>query len=191
MRPASPAAASADSGAPVELVGPRRRSAIGADTGSDENSLVSVPGGLIVENNYGYAGPIPKDVTLRSPDTEPGVVKVAVDYAHGGCHVAWENKAVRVPTVVSKADLATGLLYTYTHPSAAELPWIALPLPNALAPESWFFTALDLRTGKQVFSKLVGSSLGYNNNYAPVSIGPDGSAYVGTLGGLVRIADGS
>jgi hypothetical protein len=31
-------------------------------------------------------------------------------------------------------------------------------------------------------------ALGYNNNYAPVTIGPDGSAYVGTLGGLVRIA---
>ena len=161
------------------------------DLGSDENSLVSVPGGLIAENNYGYVGPLPKDVTLRSPDTEPGVVKVAVDYVHGGCHIAWENDEVRVPTLVSKADLATGLLYTYTHPSAAELPWKALPLPNALAPESWFFTALDLRTGKQVFSQLVGSSLGYNNNYAPVSIGPDGSAYVGTLGGLVRIADGS
>ncbi|RNL78736.1 hypothetical protein [Nocardioides marmorisolisilvae] len=161
------------------------------DLGSDENSLVSVPGGLIAENNYGYEGPIPKDVTLRSPDTEPGVVKVAVDYANGGCHIAWENDQVRVPTVVSKADLATGLLYTYTHPSAAELPWKALPLPNALAPETWFFTALDLRTGKQVFSKLVGSNLGFNNNYAPVSIGPDGAAYVGTLGGLVRIADGS
>lgn len=162
-----------------------------ADLGSDENSLVSVPGGLIAENNYGYAGPIPKDVTLRSPDTEPGVVKVAVDYVNGGCRIAWENKTVRVPTLVSKADLATGLLYTYTHPSAAELPWLALPLPTALAPESWFFTALDLRTGKQVFSRLVGSSLGFNNNYAPVSIGPDGAAYVGTLGGLVRIADGS
>lgn len=160
------------------------------DLGSDENSLVSVPGGLIAENNYGYVGPLPKDATLRSPDTEPGVVKVAVDYAAGGCHTAWVNRTARVPTVVSKADLSTGLLYSYTHPSAAELPWLALPLPGALAPESWFFTALDLRTGKQVFSQLAGSSLGFNNNYAPVSIGPDGSAYVGTLGGLVRIADG-
>jgi hypothetical protein len=160
------------------------------DLGSDENSLVAVPGGVIAENNYGYEGPIPNDVTLRSPDTEPGVVKVAVDYVNGGCHIAWENNDVRVPTLVSKASLATGLFYTYTHPSAAELPWKALPLPNALAPESWFFTALDLRTGKQVWSKLVGSNLGYNNNYAPVSLGPDGTAYVGTLGGLIRIADG-
>ncbi|MFL6062568.1 MAG: hypothetical protein ACJ72E_15165 [Marmoricola sp.] len=159
------------------------------DLGSDENSLVSVPGGLIAENNYGYTGPLPKTLTTRSPDTEPGVVKVAVNYRTGGCHVAWENRSVRVPTVVSKASLGAGLLYTYTHPSAAELPWRTPPAPNAIAPEAWFFTALDLRTGKQVWSRLVGSNLGYNNNYAPVSIGRDGAAYVGTLGGLVRIAD--
>jgi hypothetical protein len=159
------------------------------DKGSDENSLVSVPGGLIAENNYGYDGPIPKDVTTRSPDTEPGVVKVAVNYRTGGCRIAWSNSTVRVPTLVSKASLSTGLLYTYTHPSAAELPWKRLALPNALAPESWFFTALDLRTGRQVWSKLVGTNLGFNNNYAPVSLGADGAAYVGTLGGLVRIAD--
>jgi len=160
-----------------------------ADKGSDENSLISVPGGLIAENNYGYEGPVPKDLTTRSPDTEPGIVKVAVNYRDGGCHVAWWNKTARVPTVVAKASLGAGLLYAYTHPSAAELPWRTLPVPNLLAPESWFFTAFDLRTGKQVWSRLTGTNLGFNNNYAPVSIGPDGAAYVGTLGGLVRIAD--
>jgi hypothetical protein len=160
-----------------------------AGKGSDENSLVAVPGGLIAENNYGYAGPIPKDLTTRSPDTEPGVAKIAVNYRTGGCHVAWVNNTARIPSVVSKASLGSGLLYGYTHPTTAELPWKLVPVPNLLAPESWFFTALDLRTGKQVWSKLAGTNLGYNNNYAPVSIGPDGTAYVGTLGGLVRIAD--
>jgi len=160
-----------------------------ADLGSDENSLVSVPGGLIAENNYGYEGPVPAEVTTRSPDTEPGLVKVAVNYDTGGCRIAWANTKIRIPTLVSKASLGAGLFYTYTHPSSAELPWKATPLPNALAPESWFFTAVDLRTGKQMWSRLTGSGLGFNNNYAPVSIGPDGVAYVGTLGGLVRIAD--
>jgi outer membrane protein assembly factor BamB len=61
------------------------------------------------------------------------------------------------------------------------------PLPTA--PDSWFLTAFDARTGRQVWSQLVGSGLGYNNTYAPVSLGPDGAAYVGTLGGLVRISD--
>jgi hypothetical protein len=34
-----------------------------------------------------------------------------------------------------------------------------------------------------------GSGIGYNNNYAPVTLGPDGTAYVGTLGGLVALRD--
>jgi hypothetical protein len=37
---------------------------------------------------------------------------------------------------------------------------------------------------------LAGSGLGYNNNYAPITLGPDGTAYIGTLGGLVSIRDG-
>jgi hypothetical protein len=31
--------------------------------------------------------------------------------------------------------------------------------------------------------------VGYNNNYAPVTLGPDNTAYVGTLGGLVALRD--
>jgi hypothetical protein len=42
-----------------------------------------------------------------------------------------------------------------------------------------------------VFKQLAGEGLGYNNNYAPVTIGPEGSAYVGTLGGLVELKDAS
>ena len=158
--------------------------------GSDENSLVSVPGGLIAENNYGYLGPLQNGIG-RIPDTTPGVARIAVNYRRGGCHLAWDNRTARVPSVVSKASLGAGLLYTYTHPTAAELPWKGLPLGGTLAPDSWFFTAYDLRTGKQVFARLTGSGIFWNNNYAPISLGRDGAAYVGTVGGLVRIADGS
>jgi outer membrane protein assembly factor BamB len=158
-----------------------------AGQGDDENSLISVPGGLIAENNYGYAGPL-SGFPGRTVDTTPGLVRVDVDVVAGGCHVAWENTTARVPTLVSKVSLATGLLYAYTHPAASELP-LTLPLPDLLAPDAWFLTAFDARTGRQVWSRHVGSGLGHNNNYAPVTLGPDGTAYVGTLGGLVRIAD--
>jgi outer membrane protein assembly factor BamB len=158
-----------------------------SDASADENSLISVPGGLIAENNHGYAGPL-SGVPGRTADTTPGLVRVDVDYEHGGCHVAWSNTTARIPTLVSKASLATGLVYAYTHPSASELP-LTIPALALLAPDSWFLTAFDARTGEQVWSRFVGSGLGYNNNYAPVTLGPDGTAYVGTLGGLVRIAD--
>lgn len=155
----------------------------------DENSLISIPGALIAENNYGYDGPLPGKHVRRSADTTPGVVRIDVDYRHGGCRVAWRNTTARVPTVVSKVSLKTGLLYSYTHPLPAELPWKGVALPALLSPDAWFFTAFDVRTGRQVWSRYVGSGLGYNNNYAPVTLGSRGVAYVGTVGGIVRIAD--
>jgi hypothetical protein len=165
-----------------QAVFPRQR-------GATDNSLIAAPGGgLIVENNYGYGGPLPKSLDVRVPDTEPGLTRIDVDYRNGGCEVAWRNTTARIPSVVSKASVATGLVYSYTHPSADELPWAGLTLP-VLPPDSWFFTAFDVRTGRQVWSRLTGTGLGYNNHYAPVSLGPDGTAYVGSLGGLVRIAD--
>lgn len=153
---------------------------------SDENSLISIPGALLVENNYGYAGPIEGAVVGRTPDTEPGLIRLNLDRA-GRCTLSWSNTTVRIPTLVSKASLGTGLVYAYTKPAADELPWAGPALP-ALAPDAWFFSAIDLRTGRQVWSRFVGSAIGFNNNYAPVSIGPDGAAYVGTIGGLVRLA---
>lgn len=156
-----------------------------AGQSADENSLIAVPGGLIAENNYGYAGPL-DGAPGRTADTTPGLVRIDVDPVAGRCHVAWENTTARIPTLVSKVSLATGLVYGYTHPSAAELP-LTVPLPGLFAPDTWFLTAFDARTGEQVWSRRVGSGLGYNNNYAPVSLGPDGTAYVGTLGGLVRL----
>ena len=159
-----------------------------AGRSDDENSLIAVPGGLVAENNYGYAGPGPSGSSTRTADTEPGLVKVAVDYRHGGCHVAWRNTTARIPTVVSKLSRGSGLIYGYTHPTASAVPRRD-GLPQQLVPDAWFFTAFDARTGRQVWSTYTGSGLGYNNNYAPVTIGPDGSAYVGTLGGLVRVAD--
>ena len=45
------------------------------------------------------------------------------------------------------------------------------------------------RSGRTVYKRLGGEGLGFNNNYAPVTLGPDGTAYVGTLGGLVALRD--
>jgi hypothetical protein len=37
---------------------------------------------------------------------------------------------------------------------------------------------------------LAGVGPQWNNNWGVISIGPDGTAYVGTISGLVRVADG-
>lgn len=160
--------------------------------GDTDNSLVAFGRSIIVENNYGYTGPEQNppsgDPNRNTPTTVPGVTRVAVDYAHGGCHRAWTNHRVRVPSSVSKVSAATGLLYVYEHPAADEVHYTSGE--PATGPEDpWYLTAIDARTGTRVWSVLTGTGLGYNNNYAPITFGPDGTAYVGVLGGLVAVRD--
>jgi hypothetical protein len=77
--------------------------------------------------------------------------------------------------VVPKLSLSAGLVYSYTKDAGATDPW--------------YLTALRFATGKTVYRRFAGTGLAFNNNYAPVSIGPNGSAYVGVLGGLVEFRD--
>lgn len=141
-----------------------------AGASATENSLVAVGDSLIAENNYGYTGPMS---TMFGSTTTPGVAKV--DVAGDRCSVAWTSPVI-APTSVPKASLASGLLYVY-----------AKPPHRAIA--TWYFTAIDLRTGRTVFSVLTGTGIQWNNHYAAITLGPDGSAYVATIAGLVRIRD--
>jgi outer membrane protein assembly factor BamB len=163
-----------------------------ADKGDTDNSLIAIGDALIVENNYGYTGPSerpPTDPFRITPTTEPGVDSINVDYANGGCRLAWANDSVRVPSSVSKASAAAGLVYVYEHPAASQVRYAGRRPPHALASDPWYLTALDITTGRRVWSVLTGYGLGYNNNYAPITIGRDGTAYVGVLGGLVSVHD--
>jgi hypothetical protein len=76
-------------------------------------------------------------------------------------------------------------VYTYTKPPDQ---YTATPSPPNGA-DPWYLTTIDFRTGRTVFSRLSGVGLGYNNNYAPVTLSPSGVAYVGVLGGLVEFRD--
>ena len=86
---------------------------------------------------------------------------------------------MRAPTVVPKLSTRTGLIYTYS----------AVPSPAGEQP--WFWTAIDARTGRTAFTRYAGSGLSFNNNYAGIALGPDGSAYLGVIGGIVRLRDGA
>jgi hypothetical protein len=138
-----------------------------------ENSLVATDKSIVVENNYGYA-----DVTstMNGQTTTPGIARIDID-ASGACHTVWTNSEVSAPTVVTKMSVANGLIYTYTKPQG----------PGTHDP--WYFTAIDFRTGKVQYSQLAGTGVLYNNHYAAGYLGPDGSFYVGVLGGLVAMHD--
>jgi hypothetical protein len=88
----------------------------------------------------------------------------------------WRSK-VRAPSVVPKVSGGAGLVYTYTKPKRED------------DQDAWYLTALNFDTGRRVWSRLAGEGLGYNNNYAPVTIAPNGTAYVGVLGGMVKFRD--
>jgi hypothetical protein len=81
---------------------------------------------------------------------------------------------------VAKASLGNGLLYAYTKPKLAAANEV----------DAWYFTAIDIRTGQTVWSRLTGTGIQWNNHYAAIYLGPDGAAYIATLAGLVRITDG-
>jgi hypothetical protein len=142
-------------------------------TSATDQSLIVVGRSIVAENNYGYSGPA---ATMNGDTTKPGIERVDLDHDGRGCHSVWRSREI-APSVVPKVSLETGLLYTYTKPGR----------PDDTDP--WYFTALDFCTGRTVYSRLAGVGFGYNNNFAPVTLGPDGTAYVGALGGLVRLAD--
>ena len=178
-----------------------------AGASATDNSLIGTDRSLIAENNYGYSG---ITATMQGGVTEPGLTRVDVvktktklkrkkkgkkkkkkptqpvstaakkkkkkkkrkPLATFECKTVWTSTE-RAPSVVPKLSLANGLVYTYTKPKRAD---------NR---DAWFLTALDFRDGKTVYSRLAGSGFGYNNNYAPVTLAADGTAYVGVLGGIV------
>jgi hypothetical protein len=131
-----------------------------------DNSLIATTRSIVAENNYGYDQPLADDEL-----TAPGLTRIDLRRRGGRlrCVTRWRSKE-RAPSVVPKLSLRNGLLYTYTKPR-----------PEA----AWYLTAISFRSGKTVYRRLGGTGFGFNNNYAPVTLGRDGTAYVGVLGGLV------
>ncbi|HTX32583.1 MAG TPA: hypothetical protein VMD09_14470 [Solirubrobacteraceae bacterium] len=137
---------------------------------ADENSLITAGRIMIAENNYGYTDP----TSVEGKTTTPGFVRVDLNANGNGCHTVWTNTTESAPTVVSKLALANGLVYTYTTDASGD----------------WYWTALSSRTGDVVYKVLAGTGIGYNNNYAGISISPSGTEYLGTLGGIIALRDG-
>jgi hypothetical protein len=135
-----------------------------------DQSLITTNRSMVVENNYGYSGPL---AVMNGKRSVEGIERVDVG-RDDRCRTVWHSHEV-APSVVPKLDLANGLVYSYTQTPGSSDPW--------------YLTAIDFATGKTVYRALAGHGFGYNNNYAPVTIGPDGTAYVGVFGGLVSLAD--
>jgi hypothetical protein len=86
---------------------------------------------------------------------------------------------VRAPSVVPKGDAKQGVIYTFQN----------IKDPGA-ASDPWYWTALDARTGKVVWTQLAGWGGYYNNHYAGIAVGPDRTLYLGGVGGVMALRDG-
>ncbi len=137
-----------------------------------DQSLVGAGRSLIAENNYGYS----VQATEEGGLTKRGLQRIDVGRRLHGCRTVWRSKA-RAPSVVPKVSTKTGLLYTYTKAAVG-------------SKDPWYLTALDFDTGKVMWKRLAGDGLGFNNNYAPITISPAGGIYLGVLGGIVSFAPG-
>ncbi|MGB5698008.1 MAG: hypothetical protein WBM46_20325 [Polyangiales bacterium] len=137
-----------------------------------ENSMITVGNSLIVENNADY------DLfsTMRNGRVSASGV-ARVDLSEGECRVVWVSQE-RSQTTVPKLSTKTGLVYLYTKLASA---------PDEI--DAYYFTALDFRNGKTVFAVLAGTGVEFDNNWAAISLAPDGSAFVGVLNGLVRFSE--
>jgi len=135
-----------------------------------ENSLIGYTGNFIVENNYGYTATIARQTT----QVVPGMTRVRYDNQPCAGQTVWEDKRVVVPSVVSKLSLATGLIYTYTLEIDKEEHIRSI-------------TAIDAETGEVAFSVPAGTGGIFDNHYASVFIGPNGTLYVPTVLGIVSL----
>jgi hypothetical protein len=147
-----------------------------AGRSATENTLIGHGRSLIVENNAGYD----LFTTMRGGRTSaPGLSRIDVRADESGCDVVWESQEIS-QTTVPKLSTATGLVYLYTKLAGA---------PQGA--DAYYFTAIDFTTGRTVFRVLAGTGVRYDNNWAAISLAPDGTAYVGVLNGLIRVRDGA
>lgn len=124
---------------------------------------------IVAANGDGYDNPLS---TEGGRTTTGGIQQVAV--GRRGCRTTWRSDEVS-PSAQPVVSRATGLLYTLDKPAGF--------------PDRWDLAALDWHTGHLRFRALAGEGLGFNSNGGAVALAPDGTAFAGTFGGLVRFRD--
>ncbi|CAM3792356.1 hypothetical protein NOMA109596_10925 [Nocardioides marinus] len=144
------------------------------DASATEAALTAVGGtGVVVTNGHGWTGAW-RGVLGRRP---PGGV-ARVDVVDGSCATTWTSEEV-APTSGTTLSRATGLLYAWTKRRS----WLGV--------DAWYLTALDARTGRTAFAARGGTGPWAGDAGSSVTIGPGGTAFVGTRAGLVRVVDGT
>ena len=138
-----------------------------------DNSMIGLNRSIVIENNAGYTS---AHAQQNWDNAGGGIMRIDVREDESGCDVRWRSEE-RSTSVVPKLSAANGLAYFYTFE------------PQPGGENAWYLTALDFHTGQTRFKILTGYGSNFDNNWAPLTLAPDGTAYVGTSKGLVAIWD--
>lgn len=139
--------------------------------GSTSSDLAPLGGGVVVTNNHDYASP---RSTLFGVTSSPGIARV--DLVDGACTERWSSDAVSPASGVT-ASWPQGLVYAWTK------------RPSLLGVSAWYLTALDVESGRSMWSVRTGTGMLSGSDHSRIAIGADTSAWIGTLAGLVRVRD--
>lgn len=144
--------------------------------GANECSVVGLSDSqIIVVNTYGYSSF--DQVHANGDRPTPGVclINISEDYRNNDYiqWVSYECPSTSLPLV--DKDLQRLYLYTMDLEDSKKIPTFSV-------------TIIDTNTGKTLRKIKTGSGIGYDNHWSPLHLGPDGSAYIGTLNGIVKIS---
>jgi hypothetical protein len=138
-----------------------------------DNSMVALGRSIILENNAGYSSFYEQKEWHKAGG---GITRIDIREDESGCDVVWHSDEVS-PSVVPKMSAANGLVYFYGYE------------PQPSGENAWYLKALDYNSGETRFKVLTGTGSNFDNNWAPITLAPDGTAYVGTAKGIVAIWD--
>lgn len=140
-----------------------------------ENSLIAHGRSFIVENNFSSTG---AGFLVKDPDLQPGIIRVDMNDDCTGAEIVWQSD--EASATLPKLSTKNGLVYFYTKVKGNGVP------KNAVA---WYFTAIDFETGETVYKVFTGTGRNWNCSYGPITIGPNGNAYIGVFNGLISVRD--
>ncbi|WP_137889416.1 hypothetical protein [Pseudomonas sp. 2FE] len=147
----------------------------GKDASATDNSMIGWGRSIILENNHGYTSAFAQQDWNA---VSGGISRIDIREDESGCDLVWHSTE-RSPSVVAKLSVANGLVYFYTYKTQ----------PGG--ENAWYLMALDFSSGETLFKTLSGVGQAFDNNWSPITLAPDGTAYVGTFGGLVAFWDGA
>lgn len=143
-----------------------------------DNSMIGWGRSIILENNAGFkSAHLQKDWNAIAG----GVVRVDVRANETGCDTVWESP-LKSPSVVAKMSAASGIAYFYSFDLVKDA--------DGKQTQDWSIVGLDFRSGTQVIKIPTGRGKPFDNNWASMSIAPNGDLYVGMTGGLVQVRSG-